>query len=200
MGVQERRAREKENLRQEILDAARALIAKEGYESVSIRKIADRIEYSPGSIYLYFHDKREILEQICIETFARLDRKMEAIAGDHGNPIEALRRGLRLYALFGLENPDHYVITFMQRNHEAISPDHGQPGLHSFECLRNVVQSAVDAGLTRSQDTEAMAQSLWAGVHGVVSLLIAKCGFPFIEQNRLIDSVVDILVEGIRKP
>ena len=57
MGVQERRAREKENIREEILDAARTLFVKEGYENVSIRKIAAKIEYAPGTIYLYFEDK-----------------------------------------------------------------------------------------------------------------------------------------------
>jgi AcrR family transcriptional regulator len=53
MGIKERKAREKQNVREEILDAARTLFVKEGYEQVSIRKIAEKIEYSPGTIYLY---------------------------------------------------------------------------------------------------------------------------------------------------
>ncbi len=70
MGVQERRARQKESVREEILDAARTLFVKEGYEHVSIRKIAEKIEYAPGTIYLYFRDKAEILERLCEETFS----------------------------------------------------------------------------------------------------------------------------------
>src|SRR5271157_5193185 len=102
MGVKERRARQKQNVREEILDAARALFVKEGYESVSIRKIADKIEYAPGTIYLYFHDKAEILGRICEETFSKLDRKMEAIRHDTAAPLDKLRRGLRTYIQFGL--------------------------------------------------------------------------------------------------
>ena len=60
MGVKERREREKESLRQDILDVAREMFATEGYESVSMRKIADKIEYSPTTIYLYFKDKNEL--------------------------------------------------------------------------------------------------------------------------------------------
>ena len=82
MGVQERKARQKENLRQEILDAARDLFVREGVENVSIRRIAERIEYSPGTIYLYFNDKAEILKTLCEETFSRLDQKLKAIKDD----------------------------------------------------------------------------------------------------------------------
>src|SRR5438132_12349875 len=97
MSIQQRRAREKEDLRGEILDAARALFVKEGYESVSIRKIADKIEYAPGTIYLYFRDKAEILDRICEETFAKLLLKMNAIKQDTAPPLDKLRRGLRTY-------------------------------------------------------------------------------------------------------
>src|SRR5580704_18879777 len=114
MGVQERRARQKEGIREEILDAARTLFVKEGYEHVSIRKVAGKVEYAPGTIYLYFRDKAEILDRICEETFAKLLRKMGAIEHDTAAPLDKLRRGLRTYIQFGLENPNHYIVTFIQ--------------------------------------------------------------------------------------
>src|SRR5207247_4153004 len=104
MGVQERKARQKENLRQEILDAARELFVREGIENVSIRKIAERIEYSPGTIYLYFNDKAEILQTLCQETFSKLQQKMQAIKDDTADTLGSLRRGMRTYIEFGLEN------------------------------------------------------------------------------------------------
>src|SRR5262249_4537466 len=113
MGSADRKARQKENLRQEILDAARDLFVREGYESVSMRKIADRIEYAPGTLYLYFRDKSEILNSLCEETFAKLHKRMEAIHKDQGDPLEGLQRGLRTYIQFGLDNPSHYTITFI---------------------------------------------------------------------------------------
>src|SRR5215469_17285773 len=102
-GSKQRRAREKEGLREEILDAARTLFVKEGYESVSIRKIADKIEYAPGTIYLYFRDKAEILNRICEETFAKLEQRMQALNKDPANPLDSLRRGLRTYIQFGID-------------------------------------------------------------------------------------------------
>src|SRR5580700_10166265 len=115
MGVQERREREKRGIREEILEAARTLFVAEGYESVSIRKIAEKIEYSPGTIYLYFRDKADILAQISEETFSRLERKLVAINNDAAlDPLERVRNGLRAYIRFGLENPNHYAITFVE--------------------------------------------------------------------------------------
>src|SRR5712691_9823525 len=105
MGVQERRAREKKELRQEILDAASELFVREGFENVSMRRIADKIEYSPTTIYLYFKDKAELLEQVCAETFSRLVQRLTKINEQPGEPLEKMRRGLLAYIQFGLENP-----------------------------------------------------------------------------------------------
>src|SRR5579864_4072224 len=143
----QRRAREKEGLREEILDAARTLFVKEGYDSVSIRKIADKIEYSPGTIYLYFRDKAEILARICEETFSKLLTRMQAIEHDSAQPLDKLRRGLRTYIQFGLENPNHYVVTFIQAKAHARSRTVFETtGLQTFDCLRKGVQECADAG------------------------------------------------------
>lgn len=197
MGVQERRAREKASIREDILDAARTLFVKEGYEHVSMRKIAEKVEYAPGTIYLYFRDKAEILERLCEETFAKLAQKMQAINADPSNPLDGLRRGLRTYVQFGIDNPHHYIVTFVQA--KQIPPEH-QPkaGQQCFDNLRGAVRRCVEAGQLNCEDVEEVAQALWAGAHGVTTLLITA-SFPFIEQNRLIDRVVHILIEGIRK-
>src|SRR5215208_8327196 len=110
MGPQHRRAREKEALRQDILDAARELFVKEGYENVSMRRIAEKIEYSPTTIYLYFEDKTALFFAICEETFARLSRQLAAIAVECTDPVERLYRGCRSYVDFGLKHPNHYKL------------------------------------------------------------------------------------------
>jgi AcrR family transcriptional regulator len=197
MGVQERRARQKANIREEILDAARTLFVKEGYEHVSMRKIAEKAEYAPGTIYLYFRDKAEILEHLSDETFARLSARMQAINADASDPLEALRRGLRTYIQFGIDNPDHYVVTFVLAKEVAQQPP--KCGQQCFGNLRNAVRRAIETGQTNCDDVEEVAQALWAGAHGAVTLLISKCPFPFIEPTTLVDRVVTILIEGIRK-
>ena len=196
MGVQERRARQKESIREEILDAARTLFVKEGYEHVSIRKIAEKIEYAPGTIYLYFRDKAEILERLCEETFSKLAQKMHAINADPSNPLDGLRRGLRTYIQFGIDNPNHYIVTFVQA--KQIPDREHNAGEQCFDNLRGAVSRCVEAEQLNCEDVEEVAQALWAGAHGVTTLLIT-CQFPFIEPSRLIDRVVHILIEGIRK-
>ena len=200
MGSKQRRAREKEDLREEILDAARTLFVKEGYESVSIRKIADKIEYAPGTIYLYFQDKAAILDRICEETFSKLLQRMEAIHQDKAAPLDKLRRGLRTYIQFGLENPNHYVVTFIQAKVHLESHDVFQTtGSKAFACLRRGVQECIDAGELVSDDGDELAQTLWAGIHGLTSVLITCTGFPFVEQTRLVERMVHTLVEGVRR-
>ncbi len=200
MGSKERKAREKENLRQEILDAAREMFVRDGYEAVSMRKIAEKVEYSPGTLYLYFRDKAEILDSLCEETFAKLNKRMEAIQRDATDPVDGLRRALLAYIRFGLENPSHYAVTFIyKRPKEHKGPDVNDTGYQCFRKLHGVVQSCIDAGAFASNDAEETAQVLWAGIHGVTSLLVTHCGFPFIEETRLVERVVTSLLDGVRK-
>src|SRR5215813_8130397 len=142
MSIAERKSRQKADLRQEILDAARDLFVQEGYESVSMRGIAEKVEYSPGTIYLYFKDKAEILDTLCAQTFEKLHVRMEAIRHDMdaGDPVEALRRGLRMYIQFGLDNPNHYIVTFvLGKRQPAIAERSGaQAGMPCFDCLRGI--------------------------------------------------------------
>ncbi len=196
--VQNRRERKsKENLRQEILDAARELFAREGVESVSIRKIADRIDCAPGTLYLHFNDKAEILTTLCDETFAKLNQRIQAIKDDRGDLLAALRRGLRAYIEFGLQNPNHYLVTFVLAG--RAQPQPAESDMCCFDNLRGIVRKCIDAGLFRLDDVEEAAQVLWSGIHGLTTLLITRPGFPFIEQTRLVDRLVDVLVEGVRR-
>ena len=199
MGTAERKARQRENARQEILDAARDLFLREGYESVSIRKIAEKAEYATGTLYLYFRDKAEILDSLCEETFIKLQKRMEAIHKDTSDPLEGLRRGLLTYVQFGLDNPDHYTITFILKDRPNVQhTGKPAPGDTCFSRLRGIVQKCIDLGKIASNDADETAQALWAGVHGVTSLLIMQCEFPFVEHTRLIERVANILIEGVR--
>ncbi len=202
MTVAERRERAKQNLRAEILDAARDLFVEQGYESVSMRKIANRIDYSPTAIYLHFKDKSELLRSICNETFLNLSSSLETLtarmeAGE-GDVVKGLKKGLRLYVEFGLGHPDHYQLTFLTR-HGATSPEDMAIGLASFSYLTRGVQACMDADRFRSKRVEEVSQALWAGVHGVTALLIQQAGFPFVERKRLIKRVIDCMVDGLEK-
>ena len=203
MGVKSRREREKENLRQEILDAAREMFANEGYQNVSMRKIAEKIEYSPTTIYLYFKDKSDLLHQICEETFARLGQRLSEIADDEPDALQSLRKGLRAYIEFGLEHPNHYEVTFMTPLTENVGSDNhsfeGSLGQRAFGFLNKGVSEAIATGKLKTGDVDLISQTLWAGVHGLTSLLIGHSKFPFVEREKLIDSLLDTMLEGLKK-
>src|SRR5215471_14054574 len=148
MGVAERESRQKESTRQEILDAARDLFVNEGFDNVSMRKIAEKVEYAPGTIYLYFKDKAEILDTLCQQTFEKLHARMEAIRRDPGNPLEGLRRGLRTYIQFGIDNPNHYIVTFVlgKSRPEGHEQARKNAGMSCFECLASTVRNCMEAG------------------------------------------------------
>jgi AcrR family transcriptional regulator len=200
MGVQERRAREKKELRQEILDAARDLFLREGYENVSMRKIAEKIEYSPTTIYLYFQDKSDLLDCICEETLLRLVRKQNVLEQSTADPLERLRLSLRYYIEFGLKHPNHYMVTFMMtrsiENHPPMKSH--EIGLKAFNFLRTTLALCAERRLIEVADLEATAQTVWAATHGLTSLLIARPKFPWVERNRLIDTMIDTLLAGLR--
>lgn len=198
MGVQERRAREKQELRAEILDAARELFVAEGYENVSMRKIAEKIEYSPTTIYLYFEDKADLLDSVCEETLARLIEAMESQQA--GEPLESLRKGMRAYIEFGVAHPNHYKVSFMQtkpmENPERCGRSHAM-GTKAFDRMRLSVAECMREGLLREQDVEVTSQVLWAGIHGITSLLITHSKFPWVERDLLIDTMLSALLDGL---
>jgi AcrR family transcriptional regulator len=201
MGVAERRERQKKALRQEILAAARELFVKEGYERLSMRKIAEKIEYSPTTIYLYFRDKDELLEQMCEEMFALLLKKISKILAADDDPVELLRAGLKAYVEFGLKHRNHYLATFMipatkEKPHEF----EGSQGAQTFGKLVEAVTKCVAARRFRETDVITISQSLWMVIHGVTSLLISEdSGFPWVDQNLLIDTTIDNALRGWAK-
>ena len=180
MGSKERRERERDLVRTRIMDAARELFAAEGYEGVSMRAIAAKIEYSPTVIYQYFRDKEALIHELCYADFRKL---VQELAGTQRitDPLDRLLACGMAYALFGVAYPNHYRLMFMM-NHYAVEPDEpemaaikGNPESDAYALLLDQIQSAAAAGLLRdpNADPELVAQTMWAGIHGVVSLHIS---------------------------
>jgi AcrR family transcriptional regulator len=209
MGVKERREREKSETRDKILDAARELFVTEGYEGVSMRRVAEKIEYSPTAIYVYFADKNELFHELCRQDFARLQQVMQS-AEMPADPVERLRQIGRSYIQFGMRFPNHYVFMFMTP-HLPQEPDEedreimGNPEEDAYAMLKWAVQEAINARCFRDevQDAELVSQTLWASVHGVISLNIAKGKDPWVEWHPLEDRaemMLDITLRGLLRP
>ena len=201
MGVKERREREKLAVRKEILDAARELFIKEGYESVSMRKIADKIEYSPTTIYLYFDDKAQLVHSLCEEAFVKLVNMFETLGGDLSDPVSALKKCGRAYIEFGLKYPNDYKVTFMLNLRPDKSPEEylreDSMGMRAYGYLRKIVEECVRQGKFPGADVETTTQTVWIVVHGVTSLLIAHPKFPWVDREHLIDFTIEKIVNGL---
>jgi AcrR family transcriptional regulator len=204
MGVQERRARQKEELRQEILDAARELFARQGYENVSMRGIAEMIEYSPTTIYLYFQDKADLFDCVCEETLAKLGRKLTSLDGQSADPVEGLKKGLHAYVEFGLKYPNDYRVSFLSDVKPIEQPERfsrcREQGQKVFDHLRGSVRACVEAGAFRDVEIEATSQILWAAIHGITSLFILRPRFPWVDKDVLVTTLIDTTVAGLAAP
>lgn len=189
----------KTDLRNEILDAAREMFVAEGYQNVSMRKLADKIGYSATTIYLHFKDKNDLLHQICEESFAQLARNISSIQQLSANSMDKLRMGLREYINFGLRHPSHYEVIFIMPLKSEVEADYeSSQGKVAFETLCSSVGDCIKDNLLKSNDVGLISQTLWAGIHGITSLLITHSGFPFVEREKLIDNVIETLISGIK--
>jgi AcrR family transcriptional regulator len=191
-----RRKERQASLRTLILDVAREMFVKDGYEGFSMRTLAQRIAYSPATIYLHFAGKDELFECLVAESFARLEKTLAALSIDPGgrDSVERLIRGMQLYVSFGLRNPNHYRFAFLLLRPQLVRPHKVHP---SFGVMRGLVLRCVEEGRFRGVNVETTSQALWAAVHGIVALLIQRPTFPWVNQRQLIDQVIHTAVDSL---
>jgi AcrR family transcriptional regulator len=188
------------------MDAARELFAREGYDAVSMRRIADAIEYSPTAIYVHFRDKQDLMFQTCQSDFVALAIGVAELQKVE-DPIERIRQMGHAYIRFGVEHPNHYKLMFMTRvefppDAAAQDPNHGKIDRDSYALLRHSCQQAIDQGRIRPEyrDADLVAQTFWSAVHGVASLHIVKSGNPWIDWKGvepLASTMVDAILRGM---
>lgn len=200
MGIAERKEREKEDVRRKILDAAHDLFETHGYENVTMRAVADAIEYSPTTIYHHFENKDALVEALCFADFEKLQAAMshEPLPV---NPIDRIRALGRAYSAFGIANPNHYRFMFMTAGdwkRHALDAD--TPPAQSYAVLRAAVVDAMEQGYFEKGDVDLVSQVLWSGIHGVVSLLITfqPEQFPHVPPRPgLLEAVMDATLHGL---
>jgi AcrR family transcriptional regulator len=195
MGIAERKEKQKQEIRKMILDASMKLFVEQGFENVSIRKIADLIEYSPTTVYLYFKDKNEILfnlHELGFQKFAEYTADIWEVK----NPLLRLHKMGERYVRFGLENPAFYDLMFiLKAPMEALNTMKDcewKSGDQALGKLKELLQECMERKFIKEDDVDAMAMAIWGLVHGMVSLAI---------RNRL-EKVVETpenLVPTMRK-
>jgi AcrR family transcriptional regulator len=208
MGSVARREREKLATRELILDAARELFAREGYDAVTMRAIAEQIEYSPTAIYLHFADKDALIHELCVADFLKLAQAFQPIALV-ADPVERIKRIGAAYIEFALAHPDHYRLMFMTPvrpldDGKLAEGRKGDPAQDAYAFLRLAVVEGLTEGRFRPDltDVDLICQTLWAGVHGVAALHIALCDDTWVSWRPTADRtalMLETLFSGLMR-
>lgn len=201
MGTSERRNRDKQEMRKLIVETATQILVEEGIDQVSIRRIADRIEYSPGTIYLYFEDKDDILYEAHLDAFsAFLDAEM-TVAGI-ADPLERLKALGRVYIEFALANQPKYDLMFLIpvpriQNKEKYD---WSVSIRTYQVLRTIVEECIAQGRIHPNHPDVVSMQIWSTVHGLASLIIRQ-RIPMIDKDlvaRMVNPVLEYLYDSLK--
>jgi AcrR family transcriptional regulator len=200
VGSKERREREKQTTRQRILDAARELFVELGYDDVTMRKIADRIEYSPTAIYVHFADKESLMTELSVCDFEAFTDTFQKVP-PNADPRGRLRDLARAYVAFALEHPNQYRLLFMtprpEPTPEALA---AKPTSDAYDVLIHSVEAARAAGVIHpAWDPHVVAQVTWGALHGLVALRLVmptKGRLPLLPVEELVAIATERLVDS----
>lgn len=175
-------------VKRKILDAARDLLLAEGVDGFSMRKLATKIGYTATGIYHHFKDKQDLLRALMDADFLAFRAGLGRI-GKVDDPIERIRKMGNAYVEFAADHPDHYRLLFMTPVVDHCDGEivRGDPAQDAYAFLRETVEEAIAAGRFRPElrDADELSQIIWAGVHGLVSLHIAKGHDPWVPWKPL---------------
>jgi AcrR family transcriptional regulator len=201
MGIIERKEREREDMRRLVLDAAKRLFIENGFEKVSIRNIADAIEYSPATIYLYFKDKNELLFALHQQGFQMMVGEFEPVFA-LTDPFARLVAMGRVYIQFAVKNPELFDLMFIMTGPmDKLHEEDWLEGDRAFSLLKQVVQDCIDARVFRQQDVQVAAMMIWSSIHGYTALLLRKrLGMiPEGDRQQVLDDAFDLFCQTLQR-
>lgn len=201
MGIVERKEREREEMRKLILEAAQKLFLANGFEKVSLRNIADEIEYSPATIYLYYKDKNELMFALHQLGFAKMVDAFQPLL-TLTDPFEKLVEMGRSYIQFAVQNPELFDLMFiMTAPMDKLDKEDWVEGDRAFGLLMQVVQECMDAGVFQQRDARVVAMMIWSSIHGYTALFLRKRLGMFAECDRqpIMDGAFALFCEMLKR-
>ena len=197
-----RKQREKEDMRTLILDAARSIFLEKGYDQSSLRNIAERIQYSPGTIYLYFKDKDEIFFALHEEGFRRMLGKMQPLV-HVADPFERLKAIGRVYIEFASENKDFYDLMFIIHSpvHNQENDEKWAMGQRTLDFLKDIIRQCQMEGRFAGRDVESLSFAIWSVVHGMSALYCRDRCTPYknVDTKTLMEDAYGHFVAMLEK-
>lgn len=199
--VRARSPEEQEKVRRRFIDCARKVFSETGAHGLTMRRLATEAGYSPGTIYLYFPSRRDLLREVWKEDFVALRDRFAAAAAAGDGPVDRVRALCRAWAEFWFEQPDHFKAMFLEVERQyvteraAFAEDESVRDLHQLFVTHT--SAAVEAGELVQTDPVLLTHSLLAAIHGVVALHIGSSGFPWSERAAMVDTVVTAMLRGL---
>jgi AcrR family transcriptional regulator len=182
---------EGDQLRSEILEAAERLLLETGSEdAMSIRAVADATGVTPPSIYRHFRDKQHLVFEVCARQLERLDEAIEAACVGIDDPLDAMRARGRAYVQFGIDHPEHYRIMFMGPAYATPDDWNDLLATGAFAHLVEGLRAVAEAGMVEAASEAALLETalhVWANIHGLTSLLVARPSMPWPDLDRFVD-------------
>ena len=171
------------------------MFVRQGYESFSMRILARKLGCSHGTLYLYFKNKQELFDFLVEDSFERLAHSLAHLRQGGGeDPVRMLKEAGHIYVNFGRRNPNVYEFAFVIRRAGARRP--WKPHA-AFRFLRDTIGRCIEERRFRLVNVDTATQAIWAAVHGVTSLLIARPNFPWVAPEELIGQVIDSAVDSL---
>jgi len=196
MGIKERRLREKEEVRSTILTAGWRLVKEEGWESLSIRKIADAIEYSIPVIYDHFENKEAILEEFGKEGFKVLTKKLKKAKEKHQQPADQLKAIAEAYWDFAMKNTEHYQLMYGV----GMACCEGEHCMSEQTEFRELIAEPISELISKGKHPQANPclkyHTFWSIMHGLISIRMTNRSDVSDQLNKL---VLSDAVEGFIK-
>src|ERR1700722_4915146 len=184
-----------DRLRQEIIDAARDILAETGnLDRLTLRGVARRVGIAATSVYLHFPDAEHLAVVALEQTFAELSAATAAPPAENAGPAEALLARCRAYCQFGLDHPGHYRVMFsiaLMPTLAAGDPE-DTPGQRAFRRLLGAVEACLAAGAGRAR--RRRASLVWAAEHGLVSARLARPQFHWGNLDGMVTEAVSGLM------
>jgi len=192
--------REKAALREKILGAAWEVFAEQGYEAATMRRIADKIDYSPTAIYFHFGDKASLIKAVCDRQSLQLAARLSPLSSVP-DPVERLRAIARAYVGFARDCPNEYTVMFIRPRPPVgglnSHPNRGKLETDAYSLLVATVQDIFAARSTPpDRDPHLVAQAVWGAIHGPAALNLTRDREQWVEWRGL-EETVDLLIDAV---
>lgn len=201
MGIRERHERERQKVTGAILDAASDLFVSEGFRNVSMRKIAQRIEYSPAAIYSYFASKDDIYYALADVAFGLLNDGIRSALADADDPWQGVRHAVRHYYDFSKSHPQYFELMFVDRSVPRISENWERFAFVGdiLTHVTSVMRECIERGhLPRGTDPAAAVHVLWAAIHGAAVIRLCDRLGPGEDPDALFQDVFEAALAGLQ--